>query len=74
MITPLMAQQIKTKNINVVPGQLFCCQWQTHCIDDLDLDQSVTDSDNEFTEYQTPRKISNRLAFHVSAYTHLWKR
>ena len=26
MITLQMAQQLKTKNINVVPGQLFCCQ------------------------------------------------
>ena len=58
-----MAQQLKTKNINVVPGQLFyrqCkakfCQRQTHCIDDQDKVQSVTDTDNEFTECQTPRK------------------
>ena len=26
VITFQMAQQLKTKNINVVPGQLFCCQ------------------------------------------------
>ena len=26
MITLQMAQQLKTKNINVVPGQLFCRQ------------------------------------------------
>ena len=26
MITLQMAQQLKTKNINVVPGQLFCSQ------------------------------------------------
>ena len=26
VITLQMAQQLKTKNINVVPGQLFCCQ------------------------------------------------
>ena len=25
-ITLQMAQQLKTKNINAVPGQLFCCQ------------------------------------------------
>ena len=44
VITLQMAQQLKTKNINVVPGQLFChkCkasffyQRQTHCIDDQD--------------------------------------
>ena len=26
VITLQMAQQVKTKNINVVLGQLFCCQ------------------------------------------------
>ena len=26
VITPQMAQQLKTKNINVVPGQLLCRQ------------------------------------------------
>ena len=26
VITLQMAQQLKTKNNNVVPGQLFCCQ------------------------------------------------
>ena len=29
---------------------------QTHCIDDQNKFQSVTDTDNEFTECQTPRK------------------
>ena len=28
VITLQMAQQLKTKNINVVPGQLFCRQCQ----------------------------------------------
>ena len=58
-----MAQQLKTKNINVAPGHLFCqqckvkfCQRQTHCIEDQDKIQSVTDTDNELTECQTPRK------------------
>ena len=50
MITLQMAQQLKTKNINVVPGQLFCCQrkakFLTHRIDDQDKFQSVTDTDN----------------------------
>ena len=53
VITLQMAQQLKAKNINVAPGRLFCRQckakffWrQTRCIDD----QSVTDTDNEFTE------------------------
>ena len=32
------------------------CQRQTRCIDDQDKFQSVTDTDNGFTECQTPRK------------------
>ena len=39
VITLQMAQQLKTKNIYFVPGQLFQlnnCQRQTHCIDDPD--------------------------------------
>ena len=58
-----MVQQLKNKNINVVPAQLFVnsviqtfCQRQTHCIDDRDKVQSDTDTGNEFTECQTPRK------------------
>ena len=63
VVTLQMAQQLKAKNINVVPGQLFSasvklnvCQRQTHCIDDEDKVQSVTDTDNEFIECQTLRK------------------
>ena len=57
-----MAQQLKTKNINVVPEQLFCRQCrakflsETYCIDNQDKVQSVTDTVNEFTVSQTPRK------------------
>ena len=57
-----MDQQLKTKNISDVSRQLFCCQCkdkflrQTKCIDDRDKFQSVKDTDNEFTECQTPRK------------------
>ena len=36
--------------------KLNVCQRQTHCIDDQDKVQSVTDTDNEFTECQTPSK------------------
>ena len=61
VITLQMAQQLETKNI-VVPGQLFCrqlnpnfCRRKTHSIDDQDKFQSVTDTDKEFTECQTPR-------------------
>ena len=60
MITLQIAQQLKTKNINVVPGKYFVvslklnfCQRKTHCIDDQDKFQSVTDTDNKFTECQT---------------------
>ena len=63
VVTLQMAQQLKAKNINVVPRQLFSvsvklnfCQRQTHCIDDEDKVQPVTDTDNEFTECQTPKK------------------
>ena len=63
VVTLQMAQQLKARNINVVPGQLFSasvklnvCQRQTHCIDDEDKVQSVTDTDNEFIECQTLRK------------------
>ena len=63
VITLQMAQQPKIKNINIVPGQLFCRQCKskslldkTHCIDDQDKFPSVTDTDNESTECQTPRK------------------
>ena len=64
VITVQMAQQLKTKNISVMPGQLFCGQCkakflleiQTHCTDDEDKVQFVTDTNNEFTEFQTSRK------------------
>ena len=62
LITLQMAQQLKTKNVNFVPGQLFCrhCKakflLETLCIDDQGKVQSVPDTDNEFTECQTPRK------------------
>ena len=63
MITLQMVQQLKPKtlmlyqdNYFVVSVKLNFCQRQTHCIDDQDKFQSVTDTDNEFTECQTPRK------------------
>ena len=43
-------------NYFAVSVKLNLCQRQTHCIDDQDKVQSVTDTDNEFTEYPTPRK------------------
>ena len=43
-------------NYFAVSVKLNLCQRQTHCIDDQDKVQSVTDTDNEFTECPTPRK------------------
>ena len=43
-------------NYFAVSVKLNFCWRQTHCIDDQDKVQSVTDTDNEFTECQTPRK------------------
>ena len=62
VITPQVVKQLNTENIDVVPGKLFCRQ--THCIDDQDKFHSVKDTENEFTECQTPWKK------HLSAYTH----
>ena len=44
------------ENYLAISVKLNLCQRQTHCIDDQDKFQSVTDTDNEFTECQTPRK------------------
>ena len=41
-----MDQRLKAKNISDVPGQIPCCQCK----------YLVKDTDNEFTECQTPRK------------------
>ena len=65
-----MKHQLKTKIINIIPGKLFCRQCkakflletETDCIDDEDKGQSVTDTDDEFTEYQTPRKKLQSMA------------
>ena len=57
-----MAQQLKTKNLNVAPGQLVVSvklnffQRQAHCIDDQDKVPFVTDTNNEFTECQIRSK------------------
>ena len=63
VITLRMAQQLKTKNIKQYQDNYFAisvelnfCQRQTHCIDDQHEVQSVTDTDNELTECQRPRK------------------
>ena len=43
-------------NYFVVSVKLNICQRQTHCIDDQDKFQSLTDTDNGFTECQAQRK------------------
>ena len=43
-------------NYFAVSVRLNFCQRQTHCIDDQDKYQCVTDTDNKFTECQTQRK------------------
>ena len=55
-ITLQMPHQLKNKDINVVPGQLLFCQCKAKFLLETDEFQSVTDIDNEFTEFQTPRK------------------
>ena len=49
-------------NYFVVSVKLNFCQRQTHCIDDQDKFESVTDTDNKFTECQTPRKNLQTIA------------
>ena len=43
-------------NYCVVSVRIIFYQRQTKCIDDQDKFQSVKDTNNEFTERQTPRK------------------
>ena len=43
-------------NYLVISVKLNFCQRQSHCIDDQDKFQSVKDTDDEFTECQTPNK------------------
>ena len=44
------------ENYFAISVKVNFCQRQTHCIDDQDKFQSATDTENEFTNYQTPRK------------------
>ena len=44
------------ENYFAVSAKINFCSRQTKCIDDQDKFQSVEDTDNEFTECQTPRK------------------
>ena len=79
VITLQMAQQLKTKNINVVPGQLFCrqCKDKFFFRDRLtvlmikinfNLLQRLTMNS---LNVKHKEKSSNQLAFHLAVYTHL---
>ena len=63
VITLQMAQQLKTKNINVVPGQLFCRQCKAKFL----LQTLTMDSLN----VKHRGNSSNQLEFYLSTYTHL---
>ena len=43
-------------NYFAVSVKINFCQRRTKCIDDEIKFQSIEDTDNEFTEYETPRK------------------
>ena len=70
VITLQISQQLKIKNINVIPGQLFCrhckakflLETEIDCIDDEDKGQSVTHTDDEFTECPTAREKLQSIA------------
>ena len=73
-----MAQQLKTKNIKIVPGQLFCRQCKTKLLLEkltvlmikinLNLLQILTMNS---VNIKHQGKSSNQLAFHLPANTHL---
>ena len=81
VITLQMTQQLKIKNINVVPGQLFCRQCKANFFLETDSLLTALMSKINFNLLQIltmnllnvkhQRKISNQLAFHLSAYTRL---
>ena len=57
------------ENYFAISVKLYFCKRQTHCIDDQDTFQSIKDTNNEFTECQTPSKSFNQLVFPLSAYS-----
>ena len=85
VITLQMAQQLKTRKINVIPGQLFCRLCKAKFLLETeslywwpDKVQSATDTNNEFIEYQTLRKKLQSIGispvtWHFTFHTHLWK-
>ena len=48
-------------NYFAISVKLNFCQRQTHCIGDQDKVQSITHTDNEFTECQTARKKNQSI-------------
>ena len=67
-----MDQQLKTKSINVVPGQLFCrqCKAKLMIKVSFNLLQILT---VRLLSVKHQGRSSSQLAFLLSAYTHLWK-
>ena len=70
-----MAQQLKTKNINVIPGQLFCSQFKAKILLEtivlimkimFNLIQILTMNS---LNVKHQGKSFNQLAFHQSVYT-----
>ena len=70
VITLQMTQQLKIKNINVVPGQLLTDSLLTALMSKINFNllQILT---MNLLNVKHQRKISNQLAFHLSAYTRL---
>ena len=79
VITLQKAQQLKTKNINVVPGRLFCRQCKAKFLFrdrlivlmiKINFNLLPTLTMNSLT-LKHQGTSSNQLPFHLSAYTHL---
>ena len=74
VITLQMVQQLKTKNINVILGQVFCRQCKAKFLLEADslknfnLLQRLTMNS---LYVKLLGKNSNQLAFYLPAYTHL---
>ena len=79
VITLQMAQQLKSKTINVVPGQLFCCQCKAIFFVRDRLTALMIKINSNLLQILTMNSLNvkyqgkrhNQLAFHLSAYTYL---
>ena len=60
-------------NYFAVSVKLNFSQRQTHCIDDQNKFQSVTDTDNEITECQTPRKMLQSIGISPCQLTYIYE-